>query len=126
MGQNFYCCDYVIEYVVYDFHVCPVFPALLIEGAIFSPLLYSYCLCQRYGISRCVGLSLGFLTCSCDLYFCFVFFFFCQCQTVFCSFVCLGVFNISTQIVKFCSNSVKNNISNLIQIALICKLLWIV
>ena len=35
------------------------------------PIVYSCLLCQRLINHRCVGLSLGFLSCSIDLYFCF-------------------------------------------------------
>ena len=35
-------------------------------------IVYSWLLCQRKGVYRWVGLSLGFLFCSIDLYFCFV------------------------------------------------------
>ena len=33
-------------------------------------IVYSCLLCQRYGVHMCVDLSLGFLFCCIDLYFC--------------------------------------------------------
>ena len=49
---------------------CLVFPAPLIEKTVFSPL-YILASFVRLVDHRCVGLSLGFLSYSIDLYFCF-------------------------------------------------------
>ena len=49
---------------------CIVFPALFIEETVFI-IVYSCLLCCRLIDYRCVGLFLGFLSCSIGLYFCF-------------------------------------------------------
>ena len=43
----------------------------LLKRLSFLSIVYSCLLCQRKGACRCVGLFLGFLSCSIDLYFCF-------------------------------------------------------
>ena len=47
----------------------PVFPAPISEETVFSPV-YSCLLCHRLGDPKCMGLSLDFLSCFTDLYFC--------------------------------------------------------
>ena len=42
----------------------------LLKGCLLS-IVYSCLLYQRYGDHMCIGLSLGFLSCSIGLYFCF-------------------------------------------------------
>ena len=46
------------------------FPHPLLKISLFS-IVYSCLLCHIFGDQRCVDLSLGFLSCSIDLYFCF-------------------------------------------------------
>ena len=46
-----------------------IFLASLVKKIVFS-IVYSCLLCQRYGVCRCMDLSLGFLFCCIDLYFC--------------------------------------------------------
>ena len=43
----------------------------LLKRLSFLSIVYSCLLCQRKGARRCVGLFLGFLSCSIDLCFCF-------------------------------------------------------
>ena len=45
---------------------CPIFPEPLIEETVLS-IVYSCLLCQRLIVHRCVGLCLGFVSCSIDL-----------------------------------------------------------
>ena len=45
---------------------CPFFPESLIEETVFS-IVYSCLLCQRLIVHRCVGLCLGFVSCSIDI-----------------------------------------------------------
>ena len=58
---------FVCFWEVFSFHsficCCPVFPAPFIEEAI-GPIVYSCLVCQKYGTHRCMGLFLGFLSCS--------------------------------------------------------------
>ena len=46
------------------------FPSTTYWGGYVFSIVYFYLLCHRLGDHRCVGLSLGFLSCSLDLYFC--------------------------------------------------------
>jgi len=50
---------------------CPVSPASLIEGTIFSPL-YIFLSCCRVIDHKCVVLFLGYLSCSTDQCVCFI------------------------------------------------------
>ena len=49
----------------------PVFPVPFVEETVF-PTWYSCLLWYRVINHRCMGLFLGFVSCSIDLYFCFV------------------------------------------------------
>ena len=115
------------------------------EKTIMSSTELSWCFCYKSGDYRCVGVSLGFLSISIDLYF-----WFCASTILFrslslCSIVwghgtwffqlhfsfptllwLFGVFCVSIQIVQFfCFNSVKSVIDNLIGIALSLQIaLW--
>ena len=113
---------------------CPVFPVPLNVDCL-CPTVYSYFLCQRLIECRYVDLFLGFLSCFIDLFLCF-----CEstilsdyCSFVVwsevrdpdcCSFIFLKIdlavwsFYISIQILKNSSSSVKNALSNFIEIAL--------
>ena len=52
-------------------HVAAYFPQNhLLRDCLFTTV-YSCLLCRRLIYQRCVGLFLGFLSCSIDLYFCF-------------------------------------------------------
>ena len=46
------------------------FPSTTCSRDCLFSIIYSCLLCQRYGVHRCVDLSLGFLFCSIDLYIC--------------------------------------------------------
>ena len=77
------------------FFFCFVFPAPFIEEAVFSPLYIL--LCHRLSNCRCMGLSLGCLSCTLDLYFVFcanhtVFFFFLIQQVLIIYFMHISVY----------------------------------
>ena len=51
---------------------CPIFKVTLIELSVNTDsILYSHCLCHKLIEHRCMGLFLGSLLCSFDLYGCF-------------------------------------------------------
>ena len=64
--------EFIFIYDVRKIHSCtcnsPVFPAPLMEETPFLSFVYSCHLCCRFIDHRCVGLFLGSLFCSTDLY----------------------------------------------------------
>ena len=68
--------EFIFVYVIREYsnfillyiYSCPVFSGLLIKDYHF---LIAYCWILCHSEHRCVGLSLDFLSCSIDLYFCF-------------------------------------------------------
>ena len=68
--MSLFLCMVLESDLVSFFYKCwPVLPARLVKEIIFSSFIYSCLLCRR-GVYRCMDLSLGFLFCSIDLYFC--------------------------------------------------------
>src|SRR5574341_823119 len=63
-----------LEFIfVYGVRKCSSFILLQVVDQISQlhlSIVYSCLLCQRQGVHMCVDLSLGFLFCSIDLYFC--------------------------------------------------------
>ena len=51
-------------------HVAVQFSSTIYWRGCLCPTVYSCLLCQKQGVHRCMDLSLGFLFCSIDLYFC--------------------------------------------------------
>ena len=122
------------------------FPSTTYWRDFFFFILYSCILCHRLVDHRCMDLFLGFLSCSIDIYFCFV----CQYHTVLMTvltkynlksgslvpqvlffFLKLALaihdllfFHTSCKI--FCSSSVKNAIGNLTGVVLNLYMPWVV
>ena len=58
------CSNFILLHVVVQFSHCQFLET------VFFPILYSCLICHRIIDHSCVGLFLGFLSCSIDLYFC--------------------------------------------------------
>ena len=69
--------EFIFVYGVREFsnfihlHGAVQFPQYHLLKKLYFLLVYSCLLCHRLSDNRCVGLSVDFLSCSLDLYFCF-------------------------------------------------------